>query len=483
MKNLDSTYSGKYRAIRNGLIGSGTQFLMIASAIITTPYITRIFSAEQMGVFAVSYSICAFLTIVASFGVEQFGPRLIATSENRENRSRNFYSLWVIQTVASITIFCIYEIILLQIHPENLSTYMLQGGLILSVIFDLSWLFMGVENMRKAVSRNIISKIIIIIAIFVFIKHPSQLNTYIILNIVGIVVGNLSAVFSINKYVTFTRAGIMDSAKYFKPTFKMMLSSVGGGTIYPLQNIIVYMSQYGSAGAGVMDQSTKILNMFYSMAMMGIKSVTPRLSHHAINAKNGWISSKYIIAATAITTIVCSIVTVTMTTVSKDFTSFFYGPQFSQVAGLLAAASWCLFPRVFTLIINNMHLIPSSLDNVLTFSTYIRVLITIVCSLIFLKIFGLKGIFYAVVIAELSSVFITLLKLRNFHFMRIFLLSTVSWVAISLASIALLRIITIASYGSPVRDFLVKSIVSTSIVLVLSLVYAIFIRQFRFLKD
>ena len=49
-------------------------------------------------------------------------------------------------------------------------------------MIDISWLYMGLEDFKKTVTRNLIVKIVGVVCIFIFVKSYDDLYKYVIIN-------------------------------------------------------------------------------------------------------------------------------------------------------------------------------------------------------------------------------------------------------------------------------------------------------------
>ena len=158
------------RKLLSNMIYSGVfQLLFLITPVITIPYIARIFSPSDLGLYATSYSVVIFLIQLASFGMPLYGTRAIAQAKNRSEQYQLLVNLWLIQLIATSIIFLGYTLFSYSM-TDNRMVYLYQGLLLLTNIFDVSWFFKGIEEIKKIILRNIISKIVTIILIFIFVK-------------------------------------------------------------------------------------------------------------------------------------------------------------------------------------------------------------------------------------------------------------------------------------------------------------------------
>lgn len=58
-----------------------------------------------------------------------------------------------------------------------------------SAIFDITWLFYGLENFKSVVIKNALIKIFECICVFIFVKQPNDLGIYAFINATSILIG------------------------------------------------------------------------------------------------------------------------------------------------------------------------------------------------------------------------------------------------------------------------------------------------------
>ena len=90
----------------NLLLQSFYQVLIVLTPLLTSPYVSRVLGAEQLGVYSFTYSIVNFFTIFANLGTQNYGSRAIASCGNdRKKRSEVFSEILCMQIgVATIAL-------------------------------------------------------------------------------------------------------------------------------------------------------------------------------------------------------------------------------------------------------------------------------------------------------------------------------------------------------------------------------------------
>ena len=87
-----------------------------------------------------------------------------------------FWNLLIIQLITGAIVLLGY-ILFVMYGAQNYQLYFwLQLPFLISVIFDISWFYMGIEKFKKIVLRNIAIKSITLILIFIVIKMKATMD-------------------------------------------------------------------------------------------------------------------------------------------------------------------------------------------------------------------------------------------------------------------------------------------------------------------
>ena len=90
------------------------QLILTLIPLFTTPYLTRILGAKNLGIYSYTYSIVTIFFLLAALGINTYGQREIAyVQDNKEKRSKIFWELMIIRTIS--TLISISTLILLSL--------------------------------------------------------------------------------------------------------------------------------------------------------------------------------------------------------------------------------------------------------------------------------------------------------------------------------------------------------------------------------
>ena len=143
------------KVLKNYLYNLSYQLLVIVLPVITTPYITRVFSSNDLGSYGYYNSIVTYFILLATLGVANYGTKEI--SGHRNNVQKTFWGIYSLQVLATCLAIVLYVIVCFLIPSmNNLIAYIL-GFSLLSRGLDISWLFQGMEDFKKITVRNTIT--------------------------------------------------------------------------------------------------------------------------------------------------------------------------------------------------------------------------------------------------------------------------------------------------------------------------------------
>ena len=112
------------------------------------------------------------------------------------------------------------------INNENAVIYRIQILNIVAVMIDISWLYMGIEDFKKTVTRNLIVKIIGVSCVFLFVKSYDDLNLYITIYSLMTLLGNVVMWGYLPKIVYRINFSELKIFKHLLPTLKLFVPQI-----------------------------------------------------------------------------------------------------------------------------------------------------------------------------------------------------------------------------------------------------------------
>ena len=152
------------------------QIFILIVPLVTMPYISRVIGPTGIGVNTFTYAITQYFILFGTLGVNYYGSREIAY--RRGDKHKLSKAFWEIETllITSITIATVAFLVYVWFSKEYQAYYLAQGVALIAVAFDISWFFMGLENFKVTVTRNILVKAISLVPIFTLVKSKDDLS-------------------------------------------------------------------------------------------------------------------------------------------------------------------------------------------------------------------------------------------------------------------------------------------------------------------
>lgn len=386
----------------NIMLSSAYQIMVMIVPVLTTPYVTRIFDVTLMGEYNLSLSIVSIFVVAAQFGLPSYGSREIAIAKTDLERQNIFFQLLTMQFFLSIFLFFLCNILFIGLaNFSNKPLFFIQSLLILVNIFDFSWFFVGIEEIGKTVLRNAFTKIFTTLTIFVLIKSEKQINIYALINVLGMLLGNLTMVASISNYINLKAIRFYSDKKHIINSFKLLLPRLFTTSYDSAERNILNLATSAS-NVGVFSEAKKIINLAFSVINAAFSALSPRMSYHASRGENDKVSyyfEKGLYNSTLFSVIIVS----GILTVAPEFVDFFYGDGYEAVTNVLRmlALSLAIIPIIS--LINNGILIPLKKDKNYLVSILIIVIFGIIFNLILDPYLGAVGAATSYLLSQLLS--------------------------------------------------------------------------------
>ena len=134
------------KVLKNYAYNLSYQLLVIILPIITTPYVTRVFSSNDLGTYGYFNSIVTYFILLATLGVANYGTKEI--SGHRKDIQKNFWGIYTLQLGATILSLTLYVLLCVALPSmQNPVAYILGLSLVCKGVHSC-WVFEGLWGLR-----------------------------------------------------------------------------------------------------------------------------------------------------------------------------------------------------------------------------------------------------------------------------------------------------------------------------------------------
>lgn len=385
---------------KNFLYNIMYNILVLIIPLITAPYLSRVIGASSIGIFSYSYSIAQYFVLFAMLGLANYGNRSIAkVRDNQLRLNKEFSSIYSLQLITSTIIILLYMIFLIFIKEDKI-VFIIQLIYVLSVLFDVSWLFFGVEKFKTTVLRNSIIKILSTISIFVFVQTKSDLKIYILINALSIFLSQFILWLMARKIVKYEKPTKKDIMKHLLPNLKLFIP-VLAISLYNIMDKVMLGIIVNKTQVGYYENAEKIIQIPITVISALGTVMLPRITNLLAKGKTEQVK-KYIDDSMKFIMFISIPISVGLITIGKDFCIIYFGKDFYTTGKLVEILGCVIIFKSWANIIRTQYLIPFEKDFAYILSVCLGAVFNLIFNLLFISKLGAIGACVGTIIAEFS---------------------------------------------------------------------------------
>lgn len=382
---------------RNLSYQTAYQMLQVLTPLLVTPYISRVLGSDSIGEYSYAYSVAYYFVMFAMLGVTNYGNRSIAAvSDSRLERSRVFSEIYSLQMLTSVIAIGAYFVFLVTATPGKIAE--IQVFYVLTSIFDISWLFFGVEDVKPVVIKNTIIKFLSLIGVFSLVKKKSDLWVYTVLLAGGQFIGCISMWLSTKRYVDFVFPRAKDVLTHLMPNFKLFIPVIAV-SVYKTLDKIMLGSMSTSAQVGFYTNSETLINAPLSFVLAVGTVMMPRITNLLAN-KRIEESVQLFRKSLRITMCFSCAAAFGIIAVAPTFVPFYYGNGYFPCVSLIQGQAIVLLFLTWANVVRTQYLLPHKHDGQYTISIISGAILNVTCNCILIPRYGARGALLATVLAE-----------------------------------------------------------------------------------
>lgn len=395
--------------------------------LITTGYISRVLLAEGVGKVSYANTIVMYFTTVASLGIPTYGVKAIAQCGNKDEKSKTFIELFLINFISTLLCVCSYYLFVnLNGHfSGKKELFDVMGLLLVLNIFNMDWLYQGVEEYGYIATRSIIIKIISFILMLLLVKKPSDYLMYAFILCLATAGNYIFNAIHLNRYIT-VRKYKFSIKKHLKPVFILLAAAIAT-EIYTILDTVMLEYFHGDVYVGYYSSVVKIVRMIYTIVIALVAAFYPRISCY-IKEKNMEACENLLQEGTNII-LVFAVPCVVGTWMTSDLiVPILFGNDFLPAIKTLKILSVLIFVFSIAYFLGHVVLMAMEKEKIILYATICGALVNAVTNMILIPIQYQDGAAIASVIAECVVTLVMLsysFKIISLNFKKRFWCSTV----------------------------------------------------------
>lgn len=387
------------------------QILTAILPIITAPYIARVLGAGGNGIYSYTISIVTYFILFGSAGINLYGQREIAyVQDDRKKRDKVFSELFTLKTII-MTISTIAFWFLFADSGEYSVYYKILIFEIIANIIDISWVYQGLEEFKKIVTRNTVIRLISTILTFILVHNDNDLWIYITIYAVTNLLGNLSLWFRYKQYITFKITGI-NLRQHIKPIITLFIPQVAIQIYVLLDKTMLGSILNNMDEVGYYDQSQKIIKTLLTLITSMGTVMLPRIAKTFADKNHAKIKD-YMYKTFNYVYMFSIPLMFGLIAVSHNFVPVFLGPGYEEAISVINIMSVIILFISLSNIIGIQYLLPTKRQKEYTISVVAGALVNLSLNFALIPIFRAIGATIATVAAEFTVTIIQFYSVRK----------------------------------------------------------------------
>ena len=383
------------KVIKNYLYNLSYQILTIILPIITVPYVTRIFTSEDLGNYGFYNSIVSYFSLFAMLGIGLYGTKQIAAASDV---SSTFWNIYAIQFIASLLALFVYVITLVSIPEMGGIVPIILGIILLTKMIDISWLFTGKEDFKKITLRNTMVKVAGVISIFTFIKSSEDLYLYIFLIVIFDFLGQFVMWIPAKKFIKRPSFDTKIIKKNLHPIVLLFLPQVAISLYVVLDRTLLgLLGSYSDVG--IYEQGQKLtsilLTVVSSLGAVMLPRVANLLSERKEKEAQNMVRFSFILYNLIIFPMIFGLIAI-----NEVFIKIFLGENFQDVKYVLYIIVFNIMFIGWTNILGYQVLVVRNKNKEFMLSTTIPAFVSVAVNIAVIPFFGYIGASITSVVVE-----------------------------------------------------------------------------------
>ena len=383
------------KVIKNYLYNLSYQILTIILPIITVPYVTRIFTSEDLGNYGFYNSIVSYFSLFAMLGIGLYGTKQIAAARDVNS---TFWNIYAIQLIASLISIFVYVVAIVCIPTMSGIIPLILFISLFSKIIDISWLFSGKEDFKKITVRNTVVKVVGVISIFTFIKNSEDLYLYILLIVIFDFLGQVVMWVPAKKFIKRPSFNTEIMKKNLHPIVLLFLPQVAISLYVVLDRTLLgLLGSYSDVG--IYEQGQKLTSIIYkivsSLGVVMLPRVANLLSERKEKEAQNMVRFSFILYNLIIFPMIFGLIAI-----NEVFIKIFLGENFQDVKYVLYIIVFNIMFIGWTNILGYQVLVVRNKNKEFMLSTTIPAIVSVAVNITVIPFFGYIGASITSVVVE-----------------------------------------------------------------------------------
>lgn len=343
---------------KNYIFNLISQVVSFLIPLIVTPYISRIFQADGIGINSFTTANVTYFTLFSMLGISGYGQREIAICrDNRQKTSEIFCELQFIHLITFLVTAAAY-LFFLFFSKDYRVYYIAQSVTLLSCFLDINWFYQAYERFGFIAARNCIIKILMLFGTFLLIHQKEDLILYILLVAVANLLSNLSLWLRLKEFIDFIPLKDLHPRRHLKEIFVFFIPTIAASVYSILDKSVINLITHEESENGYYEQAYRILTVANVVVQSLSGVAAPRMAY--VFSENRMEEFKEKLGnAMEFMLLIAVPVACGIAAIAPRFVPLFFGDGFDKTIRILYIFSPLVVVLGFSVYLDGMYLVPA----------------------------------------------------------------------------------------------------------------------------
>lgn len=376
------------------------QLLLVVLPIVTTPYVSRILGVEGIGKLSYVSTVVSYFVMFEQFGLDLYGRKEIAcVKDDLEKRTLLIVQLFVLRVILFSIALIAYIIFIANFKTTGFLPW-IYGGSLFATLFDITWVFQGIGEYRIITERNIVVRIVCLLAIFSLVRSEKDIYLYAFISVVSSVASQLILIPRLRKVIGRVSWKWMGMRRHIWISWLMFIPTIFAALYGKVDMLMLgYLTTYFEVG--IYAQAEKIINMLSQLITPISLVLMPLIAEKMAHGIEKEALIKIFSDNSQVIWLVGLPISLGIMGTAKVFTNIFFGAGYEKVENLL----YILAPTIVIIGFDNLYgaqfLVASGLQKEFNISVISASILNFLLNLLIINKMGAVGAAITTLITEI----------------------------------------------------------------------------------
>lgn len=384
---------------RNYIYNLLYQLLVIFVPLITAPYLARTLGATNVGIYGYVHSTTNLVCMLVMLGIYAYGNRQIAyIRDDKKQVDLVFWEIMSTRFVIGVFGSIVYFAIAIAIN-RYVGMFAIYYTYLLAYFLDCTWLYVGVEDMKWAVLKNAVTKLLAVFGIFIFVKDNNDLWKYVAIQGGSLLISNLLAYSQLKQYVGRPKWVFTNLWKDIRESFLLFLPSIASAIYLQVDKIMIELMTGKTAEVSFYDYSEKLVTIPLTFITVLSTVMMPRIANEFHKGNKRQID-QLINRSTKFSIFIACPLMFGLIAVADKLIPWYLGEEFMGVAVAMSIIAPIILSNTLVEISGNQYFTATNQIHILLKSQVAAAVLNVLVNAILIPKYGFVGAAVATVISS-----------------------------------------------------------------------------------